>query len=143
MHITAAPVHVPLWQESPVVQRLLSVHAVPFAAFGFEHVPVAGLQVPAVWHASSGVHTTGVDPVQVPPWQVSIRVQPSPSLHDVPFAAFGFEHMPVAGLHAPATWHWSSGMHTTAEPAQTPAVHTSLMVHAIASLHIKPHGTAA
>ena len=39
----------PAWQLSPVVQALLSLQGVPFAADGFEHAPVAGSQVPAVW----------------------------------------------------------------------------------------------
>jgi hypothetical protein len=34
---------------------------------------------------------------------VSVCVQALPSLHDVPFAAAGFEHVPVAGLHVPGT----------------------------------------
>ena len=43
--------------------------------------------------------------MQAPDWHVSVCVQASPSLHAVPFAAAGFEHAPVAGLHVPATWH--------------------------------------
>ena len=43
--------------------------------------------------------------MQVPFWQVSLCVQALPSLHAVPFAAFGFEQVPVAGSHVPATWH--------------------------------------
>ena len=33
---------------------------------GAEQAPVAGLQVPASWHESSGVQTTGVVPTQTP-----------------------------------------------------------------------------
>ena len=51
------------------------------------------------------MHTTGLLPVQVPFWQLSVWVQAFPSLQVVPFAAAGFEQMPVAGLHVPATWH--------------------------------------
>ena len=40
----------PFWQVSPEVQALSSLQAVPLGWFGFEHMPVAGLQVPAVWH---------------------------------------------------------------------------------------------
>ena len=36
---------------------------------------MAGLQVPARWHASEGLHTTGLAPVQVPIWQVSVCVR--------------------------------------------------------------------
>ena len=46
---------------------------------------------------------TGLPPVQTPAWHVSVCVQPFPSLQPVPFAAVGFEHMPVAGLQVPAT----------------------------------------
>ena len=45
-----APVQVPAWQVSTVVQALPSVHAVPFETAGFEQVPVAVLHVPAEWH---------------------------------------------------------------------------------------------
>ena len=44
------PVQVPFWQESVCVQPLLSLHAVPLAATGFEHAPVLGLHVPGAWH---------------------------------------------------------------------------------------------
>jgi hypothetical protein len=40
----------PPLQVSPVVQALPSLHAVPFGAAGFEHMPVPGLQTPATWH---------------------------------------------------------------------------------------------
>jgi hypothetical protein len=73
--------------------------------FGFEHAPVAGLHVPALWHWSSAAHTTRLLPVQVPLWQVSVWVQALPSLHSVPFPLFGFEHIPVLGLQVPAVWH--------------------------------------
>jgi len=39
-------------------QALPSLHGVPFGAAGFEHAPVAGLQVPAVWQASAGAQVT-------------------------------------------------------------------------------------
>src|SRR5262249_5855698 len=50
-------VHVPLLQVSGFVQALLSLHAVPFGAFGFEQLPVAGSQVPARWQESDAVQT--------------------------------------------------------------------------------------
>ena len=43
--------------------------AVPAAATGLEHPPVPpspGVQVPAVWHESDGLHVTGLPPTQVP-----------------------------------------------------------------------------
>jgi len=57
---------VPAWHVSVCVQALPSLHAVPFGALGFEQVPVAGSQVPAMWHWSLAVHVTGVEPVHVP-----------------------------------------------------------------------------
>jgi hypothetical protein len=66
--------------------------------------PLAGLQVEAVWHAPE-VHVTAAPPAHTPDWQESPCVHAFPSLHVVPFAAVGFEHAPVDGLHVPATWH--------------------------------------
>jgi hypothetical protein len=51
------------------------------------------------------VQTTGFAPVHTPDWQVSVCVQPLPSLQEVSFAAAGLEHVPVDGSHVPATWH--------------------------------------
>jgi len=87
---------------SPVVQALPSLQALPLTLAGFEHVPVAGLQVPAMWHWSEAVQTTGLLPVHTPLWQVSVCVQALPSLHELPLAFAGFEHVPVAGLQVPA-----------------------------------------
>ena len=39
-----------------------------------------------------------------------------PSLQLVPFAFDGFEHVPVDGLQAPASWHSSSAVHVTGGP---------------------------
>ncbi len=87
------------------MQALPSLQALPLAFAGFEHVPVVGEQVPAVWHWSEAVQTTGLLPVHTPLWQVSICVQALPSLHELPLAFAGFEHVPVAGLQVPAVWH--------------------------------------
>ena len=76
---------------------------VPFDLFGFEHSPVEVLHVPALWQASLAVHTTEFDPMQLPDWHVSVWVQGLPSLHDAPFGLLGFEQVPVAGLHVPAS----------------------------------------
>ena len=40
----------PAWQVSICVQALLSLHVVLSGFAGLEQTPVAGLQVPAVWH---------------------------------------------------------------------------------------------
>jgi hypothetical protein len=80
------PVQTPLWQVSPVEQRLSSLQDVPFAALGFEQIPVAGLQVPATWHWSLAVQTFVVPGLHAPAWHVSPVVQALPSSHSVPFA---------------------------------------------------------
>ena len=88
------------------------------------------------------MHVTGFDPAHVPLWHVSVCVQAFPSLHVVPLAAIGFEHCPVLGLHVPAAWHWSDGVHVTWLPAvQVPAWHASLRSHALPSLHAVPFAT--
>ena len=103
------------------MHALPSLHAVPFGFAGFEQTPVPGPHVPALWHASLAVHTTGFAPEHVPDWQVSVWVHPFPSLHAVPFAARGFEQNPVSGLHVPTVWHASSALHTTGvAPWHTP-----------------------
>jgi hypothetical protein len=100
------------------------VQLVPSVAAGFEQLPVLELHVPATWHWSLAVHVTGLLPVQVPCWQDSVWVQAFPSLQLAPFAAAGFEHVPVLGLHVPATWHWSLAVHVTGLlPVQVPLWH--------------------
>jgi len=104
---------------------------------------VLGLHVPAAWQASLAVHVTGLEPTHVPLWQESLCVQAFPSLQVVPFAAAGFEHAPVLGLHAPAAWHWSLAVHTTALlPVHTPSWHESSWVHVFPSLQAVPFGAA-
>ena len=79
-HTFGPPTHPPPEQVSGPVQALPSLHAAPLGAGGFEQAPVSGLHVPATWHRSLGVHTTGFDPVQTPPSQASFLVQALPSL---------------------------------------------------------------
>src|SRR5438034_1268517 len=93
------PVQTPLWQLSVCVQALPSLQALPLAFAGFEHVPVAGLQVPAAWHWSEAVQMTGLLPVQTPVWQVSACVQALPSLQALPLVFAELEHWSVAGSH--------------------------------------------
>src|SRR5436190_18021692 len=75
-----------------------------------------------------------------PPRHSSVSVHVLPSSHDVPSGAVGFEHVPLCESHAPATWHASSGVHTTASPpTHCPAPsHASTRVHASASSHAMP-----
>jgi hypothetical protein len=84
------------------VQALPSSQPAPLALAGFEHVPLAGSQVPAMWHWSDAGQAFAFAPVQTPPWQVSVAVQALPSLHVVPLPLAGFEHMPVDELQVPA-----------------------------------------
>ena len=56
------PTHEPAWQLSVLVHSLPSLHEVPSGLAGFEQVPLAELQVPAWWHWSEAVHTTGLPP---------------------------------------------------------------------------------
>src|SRR5206468_654422 len=103
------------------VQASPSLQAVPLVLFvGAEHTPVAGLQVPGSWHWFA-VQTTVLAPTQLPFWQVSVCVQASPSLQAVPLVLFvGAEHMPVAGLQVPGSWHWFAVQTTGLAPTQLP-----------------------
>src|SRR5215831_5902036 len=77
--------------------------------------------------------------MHAPPWQVSPVVQALLSLQVVPFGAAGFEQMPVAGAHVPATWHWSDAVQTVAvPPVQAPAWQASPVVQALPSLQAVP-----
>jgi hypothetical protein len=60
------PVHVPDWHVSVCVQALPSLQAVPSDWGGFEQTPVLGSQMPATWHWSLAMQTTGLPPVHVP-----------------------------------------------------------------------------
>src|SRR3989441_10009258 len=98
------------------------------ASAGFEQVPVAGSQVPTVWHWSAAVQVTGLPPVQTPAWQVSVWVQALLSLHAVPSAALGVAQVPVAGVQAPAVGHSSA-----APPAPPRAARAPPALQALAS----------
>src|SRR5437667_12636310 len=99
------PLYRSLSQVSVCVQALSSLQAVPSALGGFEHTPVLVLQVPASWHWSSAVQTIGLEPMQVPLWQVSVWVQGLASLHGTPSSFAGAERLAVAG------WEVSAGGH--------------------------------
>src|SRR5438132_1284968 len=133
------PTQLPLWQVSVCVQALPSLHGVPFVAVGVERLPVAGLPVPPTWRWSWAVRVTGVLPTQLPFWQVSVFFQAFPSLHGVPSFATGGASVLVAGLHVPATWHWSRAVQVTGLlPTQLPLWQVSVCVQALPSLHGVP-----
>jgi hypothetical protein len=90
-------------QLSESVQTFPSLQALPLGLTGLEQTPVPVLQTPGSWHVSLAVQTTGLAPLQVPDWQVSVCVHALPSLHDVPSALGGLEHTPVAALQTPTS----------------------------------------
>ena len=98
------PTHAPDWHVSVCVQRLASLHDAPFALTVCVQAPVPVLHE-ATWHESDGVQTTGFEPVHTPASHWSVCVQALPSLHAVPFTFAGFEQIPVAVSHVPASWH--------------------------------------
>ncbi len=100
-------VQVPVWQERGLVQTLHAVPPVPQRAFVFPGRQVVPSQHPAGQLAAVQAHnpathtcpvaqTTGLPPTHVPSWQVSARVQRSPSSQGVLLATSS--HSPVAGL---------------------------------------------
>src|SRR5882724_10263927 len=106
-------------------------------------MPDAGLQAPAVWHWSAAVQATGLAPMQAPASQVSVCVQALPSSQGAPLGLAGLLQMPVAGLQAPAAWHWSAAVQATGlAPTQAPAWRVSVCVQALPSLHGAPLGLA-
>src|SRR5438093_191851 len=107
------PTQMPASQASVRVQALPSLQPVPLGLAGLLQAPVAGSQVPAVWHWSAAVHTTGFAPTQAPAWQVSLCVHALASLQLVPLGLAGLLQAPVAGSQVPAVWHWSAAVHTT------------------------------
>jgi hypothetical protein len=128
-------VQTPATQVSIVVQALPSLHVVPSTFAGFEQAPVVVSQVPAEWHWSLAVQTTGLAPVQMPAWQLSDWVQALPSLQAVLLGLAGFEQAPVVVSQVPAEWHWSLAVQTTGlAPVQTPAWQLSDWVQALPSL---------
>jgi hypothetical protein len=82
------------------VHALPSLHVVPFVASGFEHTPVAGAHVPATWHSSLAVHTTGFEPTPTPDWHESVWVHALPSSQAVPsgWPAHVGAHAPGPGV---------------------------------------------
>jgi hypothetical protein len=106
-------------------------------AFGEKvHVP-SPLQLSVV-HPSPSSQVYDVPP-QVPAVHTSLFVHVLPSLHGVSFGLFGLLHTPVAGMHSPASWHWSLAVHTTgACPTHVPASQKSACVHRSPSSQLVP-----
>jgi hypothetical protein len=143
VQVTGVPTHRPLWHVSLWVQGSVSSHGAPSLPTGFEHVPVAGSHVPAVWHASEAEQLTESPPTHTPAWHVSVCVHAFPSLHAVPSVTGGFVHAPVVGSQVPAAWHGSLAVQVTGLlPTHTPAWHVSVRVHPFPSVHAVPFATA-
>src|SRR5438093_1184912 len=137
------PTQMPASQASVRVQALPSLQPVPLGLAGLLQAPVAGSQVPAVWHWSAAVHTTGFAPTQAPAWQVSLCVHALASLQLLPLGLAGLLQAPVAGLQTPAVWHWSAAVHATGlAPTQGPASWVSVCVQALQSVQGAPLGLA-
>src|SRR5881628_467044 len=137
------PTQMPASQASVRVQALPSSQPVPLGLAGLLQTPDAGLQVPAVWHWSAAVHTTGFAPTQAPAAQVSVCVQALPSSHGAPLSLAGLLQTPDAGLQTPRVWHWSAAVHTTGfVPAQRPASQMSVCVQALPSSQGAPSSLA-
>ena len=89
------------------------------------------------------MHTTGLSPVHVPLWQVSVCVQALPSSQLVPLVALvGVEQVPVEGLQVPATLHAVAVQLTGFAPTQAPLWQVSVWVQALPSLQTVPFATA-
>jgi hypothetical protein len=103
-----------------------------------EQLPVVLSHVPAVWHASSGVHTTGV-PVHEPDWQVSVVLHLLPSLHGVPLLTLVCVQ-PVDALHVSVV-HWLlSSQFTGAPGVHVPAKQVHCALHVRLPGHGVPSG---
>jgi len=139
------PVHTPPWQVSVCVQAFPSLHAVPSALAGLEHVPVAGSQVPATWHWSEALQTAGLRPRHTSASQVSVCVQASPSSQVVPSPAGIPMQRPASQLSPVVHWLPSSQAvpSATAVPRQVPAWQLSCVVHALSSSQAVPSATTA
>src|SRR5205823_3764029 len=86
---------------------------------------------------------TAVPPMQRPCRQLSCSLHALPSSHGVPSWVGGLEHKPVAGLHTPASWHWSDALQVTGVPPwHCPAWQVSPCVHRLPSSHAAPSGSS-
>ena len=91
--------------------------------------------MPAVWHWSGVAQVTGLAPVQMPAWQLSVCVQRLASLQELPSALAGLEQAPVEGLQVPAVWHWSAAAQVTGlPPVHEPPGRCRTVVQALPSL---------
>jgi hypothetical protein len=78
-------VHTALWQVSPPLQTLPSLHEVPFRT-GALAQPVAGAQLSVV-HGLPSLQIGTAPGVQLPPWHVSLPLQKLVSAHEEPLGS--------------------------------------------------------
>src|SRR2546425_983194 len=134
-----APAQAPASQVSVCVQALPSLQGAPLALAGLLQMPDAGLQVPGAEERRVGEEGRCRGSPDHSKKKVAGCVQALPSLHGAPLALAGLLQTPVAGLQAPAVWHWSAVVQVRglALP-QAPASQVSVCVQALPSLHGAP-----
>ena len=135
----------PPWHASSLVRpRLPSLQAVPSGARRVRAAPVAGSQVPASWHWSRAVQTTGfAADADAGLAGVGLRAGVAVVAGRAVRRSPGSSTCPSPGSHVPASWHWSLAVQTTGfAPAQAPAWHVSVCVQALPSLQAVPFGLA-
>jgi hypothetical protein len=126
VQVVAGPgVQAPLWQVSPTVQALLSVHVVPFVAAA--HIPVAVTHteqvpqaVPLLWYVPVASHFCGCRPLHFTESGTQLPVH-APALHTYAHAAPMFCQVPVASHFCGCSvLHFSES--GTQLPVQAPVV---------------------
>src|SRR3989442_825548 len=104
------------------MQTLHSLRGLEWSSGVCYHRLVVVSQVPATWHWSEAVQTTGLEPIQAPAWQVSVWVQALPSLQALPFGLGVVRAWRRAGAQISAVGVWlEAGQMTGLEPTQGPA----------------------
>jgi hypothetical protein len=139
------PTQVPAWHVSVCVHALPSEQGVLSALLGFEHAPVEGSQVPALWHWSLAVQETAV-PAQAPAVHTSLVVHGLPSLQAVLSALLMYWQVPVVRLQLTLVWHWPGAAQSASfeQPqlltlgVHTPAWQVSPLVQARPSSQVLP-----
>src|SRR5262249_36053925 len=85
LQLTGLPMQLPAMQTWPVRQPLWRLQAGVPCLGGFEHWPLAGLQIPTSWHWSEALQTTGFALTQAPFMQAPLGAQrPRPVSHGWP-----------------------------------------------------------
>ena len=159
------PAQVPLWQVSPVVHALSSLHALPLVAGLVTHLPAILSQLSMV-QALPSSQTTFLPVLHAPPLQTSPKVHALPSLQVVPSAGVLVQwpelhksavqtlasSQSLSILHAlphrgmAECWQTPPAQLSAVQaspssqlmlpvPTHTPVLHTSPLVHALPSLH--------